>query len=271
MSKFEKYDLPATTGGQIAEVAQGSALARALERGRRTAALPGAAARLAGSRKIRAAIALDGTGSMGHLIDTARTAINEIVRRVTAEAGVDAEMELFVYRDYDVPHALLERSGASTDPAKLAAWLKRINPEGGGANDGEAVETALDAILSDGSFTVALVAGDEPSNSAQTVRRNGRQGARTALEIVRDLRSRQTPVHTFVVGDHRATAIDFGRLAEAGGGKTGKLDGSRDMVDLAVMSILASAQGSSAVHRYMEHHQLTANARAFGQLLLGSK
>src|SRR5262245_16523059 len=48
------------------------------------------------------AIALDGTGSMTPLIDMAKATIKHIMSRVIAEAKVPVQVQVFVYRDYDV-------------------------------------------------------------------------------------------------------------------------------------------------------------------------
>ncbi|MEA3036978.1 MAG: hypothetical protein QOH04_2755 [Sphingomonadales bacterium] len=217
----------------------------------------------------RVAIALDATGSMAGLIASAKNSISEIVKRTTREAGRPIEIELFIYRDYDVPRQVLERSGRSSDPRPLIDWLARVTATGGGGNDGEAVEAALQAIVEDGSFAVVLLAGDEPSNSAANLASAGQRNARSAHDLARELGSRQVPIHSFVVGNDSRTQGDFSALSKATGGKTGRLDGSAEMIDLAVMAILSRLKGSEGVRRYIATAQLTDNSRAFAQLLLG--
>ena len=48
------------------------------------------------------------------------------------------------------------------------------------------------------------------------------------------------------------------------------MDGSAGMIDMAVMAMLRKLKGAHSVKRYMEHHALSDNARAFGSLLLGA-
>ena len=78
-----------------------------------------------------------------------------------------------------------------------------------------------------------------------------------------------TPVHTFVVRDDPKAVSDFERIAKLSGGHAGKLDGSREMIDLAVMAILSRLTGVSGVTNYAAGRQLSHNAERFKQQLLG--
>jgi hypothetical protein len=222
-----------------------------------------------GRKSGRFAIALDATGSMGGLIDDARRSIKEIIRRVVEEAGCPIEIELFAYRDYDVGKLILERSDATSDADRLARWLEQIRPLGGGGNDGEAIEAALDAIVRDGNFSAVLVAGDEPSNSRRSIDGAGRRNALSARELAGQLRMSNVPVHTFVVGGDPRTVTDFADLAQISGGRSGRLDGSKAMIDMAVMAMIAALKGAGGVRDYMQRTELTSSAKEFGQLLLG--
>jgi hypothetical protein len=270
LGKFGKYggSNPLLPGGN----SPGSTPSRAAEiiaKAEAQARVGSVAQRIIYGDKARIAIALDATGSMAGLISSAKSSISEIVRRATREAGRPIEIELFAYRDYDVPRRVLERSGPSSDPGPLIDWLARVTATGGGGNDGEAVETALQAIVDDGTFAVVLIAGDEPSNSAANLVGAGQRNARTAHDLARELGTAQVPIHSFVVGHYPDTERDFRALSKATGGQTGRLDGSAEMIDLAVMAILSKLKGSDSVRRYMAGAQLTDNSRAFGQLLLG--
>jgi hypothetical protein len=74
-----------------------------------------------------------------------KRSITEILHRVIARARRPVEIMLVVYRDYDVPNAIVETSSVTKDPDTLVAWLNSIRAHGGGNNDGEAVERALEA------------------------------------------------------------------------------------------------------------------------------
>jgi hypothetical protein len=214
------------------------------------------------------AIALDATGSMHALLQSAKDAIGEIMRRTATELGRPLEIELFAYRDYDVPQELLLRSGKATDHHQLASWLAKVEALGGGGNDGEAIEVALSSILEDGRFACVLLAGDEPPNSLASIRGAHRQNQSDSMTIARLLGEQRIPVHSFVVGNDRRTVRDFATLSELSGGKCGRLDGTREMIDLAVLAILASIRGVAAARRYAESVQLTENAQAFADALL---
>lgn len=227
------------------------------------------AAAIAGPKVANIAIALDATGSMAGLLDAAKSSLGEIMRRVAAEAGRPVVIRIFAYRDYDVPEHLLARSPVSDRPDELVAWLRGVHPIGGGGNDGEAVEVALAHIADEGGYRAVLLAGDEPSNARRHIDKYGRRETPTALEIARTLGGAGCPVHALVVGNAPATVRDFGRIAEAAGGRVGRLNGSAEMTDLAVLAILSALKGVAGVRAYMEGHELGADARAFGALLLG--
>lgn len=272
MSRFDRFGgkakglVPLKTGS---EVQAKSAGARDVIERARSAGESAAASRILKRGRARVAIALDATGSMSGLIDAARESIAEILRRASAEAGIPVEVQLLAYRDYDVPNNVLEASEASVDPEALIGWLRHVEPMGGGANSGEAVEAALQAV-ENGEFCVVLVAGDEPSNSRANLSAAGRPQAPTAAELAAKLRSAGTDVHTFVVGGDQRAAEDFRKLAKAGGGQSGRLDGSREMIDLAVMAILSALKGAGGVRDYMSRHELLPNANDYAQLLIGS-
>ena len=201
-------------------------------------------------------IALDGTGSMAQLIDMTRDSICEIVNRVRREGDVPA-FRLYIYRDYDVVVAdranlLLETSEPFREGDALRRWLDGKTVGGGGGNDGEAVEVALQHILDRSEASVVMIAGDEPANSRKHIDQVGGGQYRTAMEIASDLGRRGVPVHAFTVGLRGSTRQSFKQIAAASGGKVGKLDGGAEMIDLAVVAILKALHGDAAVRRYTE-------------------
>ena len=216
----------------------------------------------------RFAFLLDGTGSMAPLIDDARTSLDEILRRISSRSGRPVTIRFFVYRDYDVMEQILEVSPESGDPDPLKAWLARINPMGGGADLGEAVEVALHQVGHDGKFDAVLLFGDEPSNPASRVRKEGKGRYSHSHEAASKFARSGIPIHTFVVGDRTETALDFSAIAQASGGRSGKLDGSESMIDMAVMSVLERVAGRLAVRDYMSSTKLSKPSEEFGRLLL---
>jgi hypothetical protein len=269
MGKFDKYeDRPALPGSQKGVAVRrplSEELSRIDAQAQKTAAAGGPES---AHRTPTVAIAFDATGSMHSLIQSAKDAIGEIMRRAADQLGRPLEIELFAYRDYDVPEQLLERSGKSTEHSKLVAWLAKIEALGGGGNSGEAVEAALSEVLRDGNFACVLLAGDEPPNSAAFIRRSGRQSTPDAKQLAKLLGEQRIPVHSFVVEDDPRTVRDFASLSLLSGGKSGRLDGTREMIDLAVLAILASIKGASAASKYAQTLQLTPNTTAFVQALL---
>jgi hypothetical protein len=214
------------------------------------------------------AVALDATGSMQGLIEQAKDSIATIMNRVFKEAAARIRMQFLVYRDYDVAESVLERSALTEDSQELVRWLAQVRAFGGGANPGEAVNEALQAVYEAALCDAVIVAGDEPSLSRAELDRMGRRQHRSALELAEALGQRGVPVHTFVVGSRADTARDFAEIARRSGGQTGRLDGSQEMIDMAVMAMLARLKGAASVHTYMRRHQLADNAKRFGALLL---
>jgi hypothetical protein len=214
------------------------------------------------------AIALDATGSMATLIDMAKRSIQEILTRVMRQAGRPVEIMLVAYRDYDVPNDIVVASAPSKDHNALISWLGQIQARGGGGNDGEAVERALQTISEAGRFDAILVAGDEPPNSRAFLQSVNRKDASVAEDMARRFALTNTPIHTFVVGDDPRTIKAFAQLATLSGGRSGRLDGSAEMIDMAVMAMLAALKGSEAVKDYMRDYHVTAQGAEFGRRLI---
>jgi hypothetical protein len=216
----------------------------------------------------RFAIALDATGSMTGLIDMAKLSIQEILTRVMREADRPVEIMLVAYRDYDVPNDIVVASAPSKDHRALMAWLGQIEARGGGSNDGEAIERALETISEAGRFDAILVAGDEPPNSRAFLQTVNRKDAPAAEDLARRFSQSNTPIHTFVVGDNPRTVKAFADLSSLSGGQSGRLDGSAEMIDMAVMAMLAALKGSEGVRAYMRDYHVTSGGAAFGRLLI---
>jgi hypothetical protein len=219
-------------------------------------------------RKARFAIALDATGSMAGLLANAKASLSEIIRRISREAGLPVEIQLFVYRDYDCGPDVLEISAPTTEADELIAWLSRIRPMGGGGNEGEAIEVALEKILEAEHFNAAMIAGDEPPNGQATLSLARGAQTRSAQQLARLLGENNTPVHTFVVGARPTTITAFKEIARSSGGQSGRLDGSDAMIDMAVLAMLAALKGASGVRDYVNRTQLSSSGKAFATLLL---
>lgn len=224
------------------------------------------------------AIALDATGSMARDIEAARDRIAEILARVRAQLGRPIQVQFLCYRDYDVfehgkPEALLETSPMTEDAPTLSSWLAKIKAGYGGDNYGEAIETALEAAYklttAPGSRLAAvLLAGDEPSNRRIDLDAHRRQQTPTARDWASRLGERKVPVHTFVIRDRSETISDFEEIARLSGGKTGRLDGSTSMLDMAALAMVAAVGGASAVLEYTAQHRLSGPEKAFATLFL---
>jgi hypothetical protein len=229
------------------------------------------------------AIALDATGSMAPSIAEARDHIGEILARVRAQLQRSIQVQFLCYRDYDVFESssqwarkeLLEASPMTEDAEALSTWLAKVEACCGGSNAGEAIEAALEAayqLTANRSSRVAavLLAGDEPSNCRADLDAMGRHQTATAHDWARRFAEQKVPIHTFVVRDRSDTITDFAEIAGLSGGKTGCLDGSASMLNMAALAMVAAIGGANAVRSYATQYRLSAPEKAFAtQLLTG--
>jgi hypothetical protein len=274
MSRFDRFR------GDTAKLpgASGSSLPSTLKDGRAGTDLIANAQRLASTTaptcapiarlSVNFAIALDATGSMSGLLKDAQASVSEIIKRIKDEAERPIRIQIIAYRDYDMGARILEKSPLTDDANLLIAWLADIKPTGGGANSGEAVEAALANIRERGGFSAVIIAGDEPPNSPAFLIEQGLSQTTHADILAEQFGAEKIPIHTFVVGNDLRTISAFESIANLSGGKSGRLDGSDAMIDMAVMSMLAALDGANAVRRYIAQHQLAANAKAFATLLV---
>ena len=273
MSKFDRHrksgtgnQLPSGGGTRPRPAVQGSQVGKYISHRptRRSSRLESAMRQ----RQPRFAIALDATASMVKLIGAAKESIRKILTRVWEEAEVRVEIQLFAYRDYDMEDKVIETSALTHEPEVLLAWLRTLEVDGGAGNGGEAVEVALETISNADEFNAVILAGDEPPHHRGYLDSIGLSDTPTAFDRAHQFGEQSRPIHTFVVGSDPRTRRDFAQVSESSGGKSGRLDGSSEMIDMAVMAILASIKGTEFVQKYMNTHVLTNQAKDFGTKLL---
>jgi hypothetical protein len=124
--------------------------------------------------------------------------------------------------------------------------------------------------MNSGRFDAVLIAGDEPPNSRAFLRSANGKDTPTAEDFARRFSQTDTPIHTFVIGDDYRAVQAFEMIASLSGGKSGKLDGSADMIHMAVMAMLAKLKGGEGVNAYMRDYHVKSKAADFGKLLLGA-
>jgi hypothetical protein len=225
---------------------------------------------LAAAVKPCVAIALDATASMTGPIDEARQSIDRILDGIYAEAKVKVRARVYVYRDYDVRQGVCESSDLSGNSQTLSRWLATVKAHGGGGNQGEAVETALEAIYEQDEVSVVVLAGDEPSNSRAALNSYNMRRKLSAREWAAKFAQRTVPIHTFRIGGRSDTEADFAAIAKLSGGQSGMLDGSDAMIHMAIMAVLRRINDVRAVERYVETNRLSIAARDFSQKLIGA-
>ena len=230
--------------------------------------IPEQVARVLFPRKGVFVFCLDATGSMAPTLKDAKNSLREIATRMASEAKCAVEIEVIAYRDYDMGNLVREDSGLTADMEKLVKFLDGLGAAGGGADGGEAVQAGLERALQIENLCAVLLAGDEPAHTRLQLNGMQRHQQLTAAELARQFGDKKIPVHTFVVGQRPDTIASFEAIAQASGGKRGFLDGSKAMIDMAVMAMLASLKGAAAVQVYMQKNLLSDNAADFGRLLI---
>lgn len=222
------------------------------------------------------AIALDATGSMESLLDMAKATLAEILSAISTRTQAPIRARIYAFRDYDCINdpdfPILEVSGMSDSPEVLVQWLGRVRAGGGGGNEGEAIEIALQSIIEANEAGAIILAGDEPSNPHREVQRAQRVKS-SALELATALGRERIPIYAFQVGQDPRTTRDFQQLASRSGGAFGRLSTSRDMIEMAVLAVLKALQGAASARAYASATSLGSNAKDFAALLLtdGSK
>eukprot|EP00048_Salpingoeca_helianthica_P005522 m.88664 g.88664 ORF g.88664 m.88664 type:complete len:671 (+) comp13632_c0_seq2:4786-6798(+) len=201
-------------------------------------------------RTPRTLVLLDGTGSMGGLLDNCKDAVQfmfDRAKRVITEAKVNVafEMQIAIFRNYSSgPRLLLECSPWSSDAATIKHFLTPITVSGGQGN--EAMEIgfwyANQQASGPGGLAQVIVLGDAKPNTEGEVRGN-RSGARIdwsttpyALPThyraeLEKLKQANVLVHAFYVVPETsryiyqpATMDAFKAIAQATGGTWANLD-----------------------------------------------
>lgn len=213
---------------------------------------------------------LDATASMGQWIRAAKDAVRQIVTHVEHEVQATVQFRFVAFRDYVDGAEILCGSERSADPGYLSAWLGEVRDFGGGDTP-EAIEYALlDVLRQNPRPDVVLLAGDAPGHTREELRAQTNH-ERTAVEVARDFRTANIPIHTFVVGQDATTIQAFKEIAQMSGGASGELDGSEAMLQMAILAILHKVGGAGAVEGpgLDKRLALTPGARDFRRALLG--
>lgn len=223
-------------------------------------------------KKLSVCIALDTTGSMSSLIDSAKESIAKVIEGVAKEASdMDLKVQLLSYKDYGDGADICTASDFSGDSTYLLSWLQKLYANGGNMDGlgSEAVEAPLAKVLAyTDAVDVMVIAGDAKSHDEDALR-TYRSQFKTAQELAKDFGKKDIPIYTFVVGDRRATKEDFRIISENSQGQSGMLGETQDFESMLILAILKKAKGTAGVQKYLSKNALTGNSKAFGQLLLG--
>jgi len=217
----------------------------------------------------RTIILMDGTGSMGHLLQKAKNNVETMFERsveILKANGLPPDMiqmQFVVYRDYDCKEDLLQTSSWENKPENLRMFMQNVGPKGGGDYE-EAIEIGLwhanEEHRTVGIAQVILI-GDAPAKSVKQITqyRNtyGGESYWTAGKFKKptfykdemmELAKNKIPVHAFFVED--GAEANFREIANATGGRCEKLnvngeDGATLLTNVVTEEILRKA-GQSA-------------------------
>merc|ERR1711975_176471 len=96
----------------------------------------------------RTVLLLDGTGSMGGLINACKDTICTMFERaatILKDNGIPDDifqMQFVIFRDYDCKDGILESSSWESNPSKLSDFASTVRARGGGDYE-EAIEIGL--------------------------------------------------------------------------------------------------------------------------------
>ncbi|KAJ9463863.1 hypothetical protein DIPPA_25122 [Diplonema papillatum] len=174
-------------------------------------------------QRSKTVILLDGTGSMGGLIHSAKAVLCETFKRLFAtmhDAGVTTEfaLQLAIYRNYNHKPFVHSKWSSSAEP--LLHFISPVVAEGGN-NGGEAVEVGLAHAANEseaGGVSQVILMGDAPANPSGRWPQMKTDYAREADRLA----AKSVPVHTFVLADWART--NFEDISKRTGGTSCSLD-----------------------------------------------
>ncbi len=260
MSEPKNNQDPAQQGHQLVSTPPNKAWAKFLETatGKKVtysvATRPAARGSCGGSSLIGLS---DATGSMAGIWQTTRQQIKELVKRLT-ELGT-FQLQWAAYRDYCDGDLVIQASGWTRQANPLLAFIDSIEC-GGGGDEPEAVERALEHAVADRLATRVVLIGDAPPHAE-----------RDYVAQARRLAELHRPVFTFVVGDSPETIRTFAEISEISGGKSARLTNAQDLIDLVVLTAAQDIGGSESVEQYLSKYsaRLSESSREYARLLLG--
>eukprot|EP01083_Nonionella_stella_P130939 397531_1 len=223
---------------------------------------------------VKIAICVDATGSMTSLLESTKTRIREMFRRIRDilhEHHIDTnrfQIQLIAYRNYNAPaEELLLSSGWQNDPNELDKFLKHVPPDYGWGN--EAIEVALEFVNNDPLVDEMIIIGDAPPNTKAEVikKRNQRKQSywentkyKTAVyfddELIK-LKSRGLKINSFYLRE--GAKNEFEKMAQTTGGNCERLDidsseGGEQLTRLISTTVLnvcgGEQQGAQLVKAY---------------------
>ncbi|KAL4441129.1 hypothetical protein ABPG74_002079 [Tetrahymena malaccensis] len=226
---------------------------------------------------IRILCLVDGTASMGPLLNKAKTTIKEMFERSCliikgSEKNIPEDcfqLQFAVYRDYDMKEKILEASPWEQKVDNLLTFLERIKPEGGEDYE-EAVEIGLQHANQQNQnqeLTAIILLADAPSKSRLQIMAyrqhfGGESYWKTTKysqitdyqEEIKKLQKCNIPIHCFYL--HEGAKSNFNEIAEFTGGKSEYLnindkEASNTLIKVVVEPILKNVGKQNGLGDYL--------------------
>lgn len=178
------------------------------------------------SKQTRMKLMFDATGSMAPFWQETKDGIEKFVDRVTYLVP-DISVSLLAYRDYDYSDKMIQKLPFTRDIKSMKDFIGNIECISG-QNTPEAVEMALELLLTDETASFGVLAGDAPPHGVVDEMVNNKDWRDIANQLARQ----QKKVYTVLVGNCEIAESVFRQIAEVTGGKFFRLEQIDELVDI---------------------------------------
>lgn len=220
-------------------------------------------------RPKRIIFASDATGSRAGFWEEARVVQARMLEDAMKFGRL--EMKIVAYRDrFADPDDFLEQSDWSSDPKVLKHFMTGISCHGGGGNEGESIDAALEvALKEEPPVHGVILVGDEPVVPSSRT---------SAYNIATELGKKKIPVFTFQDGEFFNAEKDFRTIAENSGGVYDRFTSNSrvDFGDRLSIATVFTVGGKAAVDKLIQEaasgkQKLSEGATSLAHRLLNPK
>lgn len=216
------------------------------------------------ARKSRIVFVFDATGSRSPFWEIAIRIQEQMLQEVMKYGEI--EVKIVAYRDrYSDPNGYLIHSKWSSKVEYLVNYMRKVTCHGGGGNDGESIDAALDYVLQENKnnqVNAVILVGDEPIVSMDRGR---------GYELADEHGRLKIPIFAFLEGNLEQAEIDFRELAKRSKGIFDQFSNTspQDIADRLKVAAIYTAGGEKALEKFLsENKQLSPGATNLARRLL---